>query len=311
MSEQIQIKGLPAIPPLGIGTWQWGDRLVWGYGNGYQAGDTEAAYRAALQGGVRLFDTAEFYGFGLSESLIGRYRQAYEPKPLVVSKLFPYPWRLSRKTLFAALKKSLQRLQMPQLDLYLLHWPWKPVPLEQWALSLAEAYEQGLTRAVGVSNHNLQQLERVAKVLDQHRVPLAVNQVEYHLLERKPERTGLLRAMQAEGIVLMAYSPLAMGWLTGKYSLDNPPPGRYRAQRYVTRKAQIPALLQALNEIAESLGATPAQVALRWCIQKGTLPIPGAKNARQAEGNAGALRICLSDTQMARLDALSEGAGPG
>lgn len=200
---------------------------------------------------------------------------------------------------------------MPQLDLYLLHWPWKPVPLEQWALALAEAYEQGLTRAVGVSNHNLQQLERVARVLAQHRVPLAVNQVEYHLLERKPERTGLLRAMQAEGIVLMAYSPLAMGWLTGKYNLENPPPGRYRAQRYVTRKAQIPTLLQALSEIAESLGATPAQVALRWCIQKGTLPIPGAKNARQAEGNAAALRICLSDTQMARLDALSEGEGWG
>lgn len=106
MSEQIQIKGLPAIPPLGIGTWQWGDRLVWGYGNGYQAGDTEAAYRAALQGGVRLFDTAEFYGFGLSESLIGRYRQAYEPKPLVVSKLFPYPGGFPARRCLPRLKKA-------------------------------------------------------------------------------------------------------------------------------------------------------------------------------------------------------------
>jgi len=305
VSDLIQIKGLPAIPPLGLGTWQWGDKLVWGYGNGYRESDTEAAYRAALQGGVRLFDTAEFYGFGLSERLIGRYLQVYQPRPLVVSKMFPYPWRLSRKTLLSALKNSLKRLGMSQLDLYLLHWPWKPVPLEQWALALAEAYEQGLTRAVGVSNHNLEQLERVARVLAKHNVPLAANQVEYHLLERKPEQTGLLRAMQAEGIVLMAYSPLAMGWLTGKYSLENPPPGRYRAQRYLTRKAQIPGLLQALGEIAQSMGATPAQVALRWCIQKGTLPIPGAKNASQAEGNAAALRTRLSDAQMARLDALS------
>lgn len=305
MSDLIQIRGLPAIPPLGLGTWQWGDRLVWGYGRGYQEGDTQAAYLAALQAGVRLFDTAEVYGFGLSETLIGRYYHAHKPKPLVVSKLFPYPWRLSRKALFGALQKSLRRLQLPQIDLYLLHWPWKPVPLEQWALSLAEAYERGLAKAVGVSNHNLPQLERVARVLAQHGVPLAVNQMEYHLLERKPERTGLLRAMQAEGIVLMAYSPLAMGWLTGKYSLENPPPGRYRAQRYVTRKAQIPGLLQALSEIASSVGATPAQVALRWCIQKGTLPIPGAKNARQAESNAAALRIALSEQQMAWLDALS------
>ncbi len=305
MSDYIQIKGLPAIPPLGIGTWQWGDRLVWGYGKGYQQDDTQAAYQAALQGGVRLFDTAEFYGFGLSERLLGQYQHLHDAKPLIVSKLFPYPWRFSRKTLLGALKKSLERLQMKQLDLYLLHWPWKPVSLEDWALSLAEAYEQGLTRAVGVSNHSLPQLERVAQVLAQHKVPLAANQVEYHLLERKPEQSGLLQAMQAEGIVLMAYSPLAMGWLTGKYSLENPPPGRYRAQRYVTHKAQIPGLLQTLCEMAQNLGATPAQIALRWCIQKGTLPIPGAKNARQAESNALALRIRLSDQEMDRLDALS------
>ncbi len=304
MSDSIQIQGLPPIPPLGIGTWQWGDRLVWGYGQGYRQEDLQAAYQAALEAGVRLFDTAEFYGFGLSEQLIGRYYHAHSPKPLVVSKMFPYPWRFSRKVLIGALKKSLQRLQMKQLDLYLLHWPWKPVPIEQWALSLAEAYEQGLTKAVGVSNHDLGQLERVAKVLAKHRVPLAVNQVEYHLLERKPERTGLLRAMQAEGIVLMSYSPLAMGWLTGKYSLENPPPGRYRAQRYVTQKAQIPQLLKTLSEIAQNHKATPAQVALRWCIQKGTLPIPGAKNARQAEGNAGALGIRLSEEEMARLDSI-------
>ncbi len=304
MSDSIEIKGLTPIPPLGIGTWQWGDRLVWGYGNGYQQGDTLAVYQAALQNGVRLFDTAEFYGFGLSEKLIGQYYRGHEPKPLVVSKMFPYPWRFSRKVLLDALKKSLMRLQMSRLDLYLLHWPWKPLSLEQWAESLAEAYEQGLTKAVGVSNHTLPQLERVAKVLTRHRVPLAVNQVEYHLLERKPEKTGLLQAMKAEGIVLVAYSPLAMGWLTGKYSLENPPPGRYRAQRYVTHKAQIPLLLQTLNEIAQNLNATPAQVALRWCIQRGTLPIPGAKNARQAEGNAGALRIHLSDEEMARLGSI-------
>jgi len=304
VSDAIQIVGLPAIAPLGIGTWQWGDKLVWGYGIGYQQSDTQAAYQNALQGGVRLFDTAEMYGFGVSEKLIGQYYQAHQPKPLVVSKMFPYPWRFSRKTLLGALKKSLERLQMNQLDLYLLNWPWKPVALEQWAESLAEAYEQGLTRAVGVSNHDLAQLERVAKVLAKHRVPLAVNQVEYHLLERKPDKTGLHEAMQAEGIVLMAYSPLAMGWLTGKYSLENPPPGRYRAQRYVTRKAQIPLLLQTLGEIAQNLHATPAQVALRWCIQKGTLPIPGAKNARQAESNAGSLRIRLSDEEMTRLGSM-------
>ncbi len=305
MGEYIQMKGLLPVPPLGIGTWQWGDRLIWGYGKGYQQDDTLAAYRAALQAGVRLFDTAEVYGFGLSEKLLGQYYHAHEPKPMVISKMFPYPWRLSRKSLRVALQKSLERLQMPAVDLYLLHWPWRPVPLEQWAESLAEAYEQGLARAVGVSNHNLSQLERVAQVLAKHRVPLSVNQIEYHLLERGPELSGLLRDMLLEGIVPMAYSPLAMGWLTGKYSLENPPPGRYRARRYLARRSSIPTILQALEVIAQRHHATPAQVALRWCIQKGALPIPGAKNARQAEDSAGALRIRLTDDDMTLLNAVS------
>ncbi|RDI95282.1 aldo/keto reductase [Meiothermus sp. QL-1] len=300
--DELRIAGLPSIPPLGLGTWQWGDRLIWGFGRGYREDDTEAAYRAALEAGVRLFDTAEVYGFGLSERLLGRYYHACSPRPLVVSKMFPYPWRFSRRALLAALRQSLLRLRMERVDLYLLHWPWKPVPLEGWAESLAEAYELGLARAVGVSNCNLAQLERVARVLARHRVPLAVNQVEYHLLERGPERSGLLEAMRAEGIVLMAYSPLAMGWLTGRYSLENPPPGRYRAQRYMRHKDRIPALLEALDQVARKHGATPAQVALRWCIERGTLPIPGAKNAQQARVNAGALRLRLDREDLARLE---------
>lgn len=303
--DTIQIPGLSAIPPLGLGTWQWGDRWVWGFGKDYQENDTRHAYQAALEGGIRLLDTAEVYGMGMAERLIGQYYPETSIKPLIVSKMFPLPWRLSRKFMLHALRSSLKRLDMPHLDLYLLHWPWPPVPLEQWAESLAEAYELGLTRAVGVSNHDLGQMERVMKVLDQHRVPLAANQVEYNLLQRKPETTGLLKTMRAEGVVLMAYSPLGMGWLTGKYSLESPPPGRYRAQHYATHKEQIPGLLGTLNQIAQAHRATPAQVALRWCIQKSTLPIPGAKNARQAEGNAGALKFVLSEAEMAHLDEAS------
>lgn len=305
MNQSIQFKGLPPIPPMGIGTWQWGDTLVWGYGKGYSEKDANEAYGAALRAGIRLFDTAEVYGLGRSEKMLGTFYEANNPKPLVVSKMFPFPWRFSRKTMIQALKKSLERLQLEQLDLYLLHWPWKPLSQEAWAESLAEAYELGLTKAVGISNHNQEQMERIVKTLAKHKVPLAANQLEYHLLQRNPERSGLLRAMQREGIVLMAYSPLAMGWLTGKYSLQNPPPGRYRSARYTTRQTQFPQILQTLNEIAQAHAATPAQVALRWCIQKGTLPIPGAKNARQAEGNAGALSLELSAEELARLDGVS------
>ncbi|HEU4742921.1 MAG TPA: aldo/keto reductase [Meiothermus sp.] len=299
----IQFKGLPPIPPLGIGTWQWGDTWVWGYGKGYQESDIQAAFRVSLEHGVRLVDTAEVYGLSRAERMLGKFLKNVPEKPLVVSKFFPLPWRLSRKFLIRALKSSLKRLQLEQLDLYLQHWPWPPLPVEAWAESLAEAYELGLTRAVGVSNFNPEQLERSLAVLSKHNVPLAANQVEYHLLERTPEKTGLKALMEREGIVLMAYSPLAMGWLTGKYSLEHPPQGGYR-DRYKNRP-QISALLEVLKQIAASKNATPAQIALRWCIERGALPIPGAKNAQQAAANAGALAFTLSAEEVARLDQVS------
>jgi len=300
--ETIQIPGLEPVPPLGLGTWQWGDRLFWSYGKEYTGSDLEAAFKESLAAGVRLFDTAEVYGMGRSERFLGRFVRESGQRPLVVSKCFPFPWRFTRKSLIAALRGSLKRLELPRLDLYLLHWPWPPVPLEQWAEALAEAYELGLTRAVGVSNCDLPQMERVTRTLARHGVKLAANQVEYSLLERKPEREGLLEAMHREGVVLMAYSPLGMGWLTGKYSPHNPPTGPMRGRKYRLSEGKIPGLLEALREVAQAHQATPAQVAIRWCIQKGTLPIPGAKTAAQARSNAGALHLRLSEAEMRRLE---------
>lgn len=303
--ETIQIPGLEPVPPLGLGTWQWGDALFWDYGKGYTDGDLEATFKESLAAGIRLYDTAEVYGMGKSERLLGQFVRECGQRPLIVSKCFPFPWRFSRKSLIAALKGSLKRLGIKQLDLYLLHWPWPPVPLEGWAESLAEAYELGLTRAVGVSNCDLPQMERVARTLARHGVKLAANQVEYSLLERRPEHSGLLEALRREGIVLMAYSPLAMGWLTGKYSPQNPPAGPMRSRKYRTKQSKIPGLIQTLQEIAHAHQATPAQVALRWCIQKGTLPIPGAKTPAQARANAGALKLSLSQAEMHLLEHVS------
>ncbi|RIH88225.1 aldo/keto reductase [Calidithermus roseus] len=303
--ETIQIPGLEPIPPLGLGTWQWGDTLFWDYGKDYKDSDLEAAFKESLAAGIRLYDTAEVYGRGKSERLLGQFVRACGQRPLIVSKCFPFPWRFSRKSLIMALRGSLRRLGVERLDLYLLHWPWPPVPLEGWAESLAEAYELGLARAVGVSNCDLAQTERVSRVLARHNVKLAANQLEYNLLERRPEHSGLLEALRAEGAVLMAYSPLGMGWLTGKYSLQNPPTGVMRGRKYRAKESKIPGLIRVLQEVAQAHEATPAQVALRWCIQKGTLPIPGAKTPAQARANAGALSLRLSEDEMRLLDSAS------
>ncbi len=293
--------------PLGVGTWSWGDRLYWGYGRGYNQEDVRQVFDASLQAGLCLFDTAEVYAQGQSERLLGEFVKTTQQRVLVATKFMPYPWRLSRGSLLRALRGSLKRLGIEQVDLYQVHQPLRPVNPETWMQAMAEAVQAGLTRAVGVSNYDRNWMQRAYDTLAHEGIHLESNQVEYHLLNRKVEKDGLLKQCQELGITLIAYSPLAMGVLTGKYTPDNPPRG-VRAVRYNRRLLEkVVPLLASMKKIgAVHAGKTPAQVALNWCICKGTLPIPGAKNIQQAEQNAGALNWRLTDDEVAELDEASE-----
>jgi aryl-alcohol dehydrogenase-like predicted oxidoreductase len=186
--------------------------------------------------------------------------------------------------------------------------PFPPVSIETWALALAEAVQLRLTRAIGVSNYNEEQMLRVYRTLAEHGIPLASNQVIYNLLNRKVEFDGLLKTCQELGISLIAYSPLAQGVLTGKYTPDQPLPG-IRGQRYgrsLLERTQ--PLIRLMSEIGNLHGGkTPAQVALNWVICKGAVPIPGAKNARQAQENSEALGWRLSEAEITALDETSIG----
>ncbi|MBS3965870.1 MAG: aldo/keto reductase [Truepera sp.] len=294
----VQIGSLPPLAPLGLGTWAWGDKLFWSYGRDYHQSDLEQTYRVSLKAGVALCDTAEVYGLGKSERLLGAFAQQ-QPGAVIASKFFPYPWRASRRQLLLALKGSLRRLGVKQLDLYQLHWPFPPRSLETWADALAEARERGLIREVGISNCNERQMARVQQQLARRGLRLASNQVEYSLLRRPAE--GLLQACRDSGVVLIAYSPLAQGLLSGKYGVDKPLPG-VRGRLHNRKLKQLSYLLQLLREVAERHGKTPAQVSLNWLIAKEALPIPGAKNANQAEQNAGALGWLLSPDEALTLD---------
>jgi aryl-alcohol dehydrogenase-like predicted oxidoreductase len=305
------------ITPLGVGTWQWGDSVFWGYGRSYAEDAIRSAFEASLAAGLNFFDTAEVYGQGRSERFLGRFlslagtRPAAPPPavapPVVATKFMPLPWRLSKGQLVCALRGSLRRLGLSRVDLYQLHWPYPPQPVEFWAEALADVVEAGLARAVGVSNYDVDQMRRAHAVLAKRGVPLASNQVQYSLLERTPERTGLVNACRELGVTLIAWSPLAKGALTGKYTPDNPPPG-FRGRRY---RGELLANLQPLISLVRDTGArrggkSPAQVALNWLICKGAIPIPGAKDARQAQDNAGALGWRLTADDVAALDAASE-----
>jgi aryl-alcohol dehydrogenase-like predicted oxidoreductase len=180
------------------------------------------------------------------------------------------------------------------------------MPVEFWVEELAKAVKSGKTRTAGVSNYSKIQMQRAYTVLSKYNVPLASNQVEYHLLNRTIEKNGLLDRCKELGVRLIAWSPLAKGLLTGKYTLESPPPG-LRSHQPAGRMKALPTLLALMTEIGQGhAGKNPGQVALNWLICKGALPIPGAKNAKQAEQNAGAIGWRLAPEEVKALDDASD-----
>lgn len=291
---------------MGLGTWQWGDRLIWQFGQTHKDDDCRAAFQTSLEAGIRFVDTAEVYGSGRSERLLGQFLKETEQPVLVATKFFPMPWRLTKQTLPGALKHSLERIGVESVDLYQVHWPSPLLKMEVMADGLAACVESGMTRTVGVSNFGPSQMLAAYSALARRNIPLASNQVKYSLLDRHVEKDGLLARCQELGIRLIAYSPLEMGLLSGKYTPENPPTGA-RARRYAGLVKKIAPLLKVMTEIGQDHGGkSNAQVALNWCICKGALPIPGAKNAEQAAQNAAALGWKLTEEEVAKLDEVSD-----
>ena len=291
---------------MGLGAWQFGDRVFWSFGQTHSEADIHAAFQTSLEEGVRFIDTAEVYGMGKSERYLGGMLKAAEQPALIATKFFPYPWRVHRWFMKNAIKNSLERMGLERVDLYQIHWPSPLVPVETLMDWMAGLVKEGLVRTVGVSNFNPSQTVRAYTSLARKGIPLAANQVEFNLLNRTNEKNGLLARCQELGIRVIAYSPIAKGFLTGKYSAEKLPPGP-RAVTAAATLQRIQPLLKLMTKIGQDHGGkSNAQVALNWCICKGTMPIPGAKNAEQARQNAGALGWKLTPEQVAALDAASD-----
>jgi Predicted oxidoreductases (related to aryl-alcohol dehydrogenases) len=292
---------------IGLGTWAWGDRLVWNYGQGYTDQDIETVFQLAIENGVRFFDTAEVYGQGKSEMFLGKLTKTTDVPVTIATKFMPYPWRLGGEALHKALSHSLERLQRSKVQLYQVHWPIPLIPLHTWMDQMLEAQQAGLIEAIGVSNYDLAQTLEAQKILNQGGSRLASNQLEYHLLERRIEKNGLLKQCNELGIKIIAYSPLAMGILSGKYTPENPPKGVRASQYNRDFLAKIEPLIHSMKKIGMNHdGKTASQVALNWVICKGAIPIPGAKNANQLEQNVGATGWRLTEEEIYLLDELSD-----
>jgi len=288
----------------------WGSpsgRSRWGpaklaYGGTPGPEEERRAFEASLSAGVDLFDTAAMYSGGASERRVGELAGG---KGVVIATKFPPGWRSKAEVLPEALDQSLVRLRRNTIDLYQHHFPSRRISIPALMGFMADAVEAGKVRAVGVSNYSAQQLRTAHAALAERGIPLAANQVEYSLLHRAPEVNGVLDACGELGITLIAYQPLAQGVLTGKYRPGDRPTGIRRFGRYYRRDGLKNAqpVVALLHEIGQRYSRTPAQVALRWLIQKeNILPIPGAKSGRQAASNAEALSFTLVAGEIEALD---------
>jgi aryl-alcohol dehydrogenase-like predicted oxidoreductase len=296
------------VAPLGIGAWAWGSTRLWGYGKDYDRGDVGAAFRASMAAGVTLVDTAEMYGSGASERIVGEIlrEDGIQGRPVIATKFAPLPYRLSATSLLSAVDKSLERLGLETIDLYQIHFPNPLLRINGLMDALAETVRAGKVRHVGVSNYSADQMKRAHERLASHGVSLASNQVEYSLLHRAPETNGVLETSRDLGVTLIAYSPIAQGLLTGKYGSGAKPPGimRRAGRAFGERNLKkIEPVVNLLREIGAAHDREPAQVALNWLItQRDAFPIPGAKNERQARQNAGALGWEMTGEEAERLE---------
>lgn len=301
----------PQVPALGIGTWAWGDTLFWNYGKEYGAEQVREAFFAALDAGVNFFDTAEIYGFGESERLIGQFMKEADRPVQIATKYFPLPWRFNTQAVADTLTASLKRLQVDHVALYQVHWPFDFLMSQQTLMNaLADEVEKGRIGAIGVSNYSADKMRQAHKFLGDRGISLAVNQMNYSLLTRQIESNGVFETARELGITILAYSPLAQGLLTGKYTPESSPAltGARKLDPRFSQKGleKISPLIKALQQIGDAHQRTSAQVALNWLIaQGGVIPIPGAKTANQAQQNAGALGWSLSPDEVTQLDEIS------
>jgi aryl-alcohol dehydrogenase-like predicted oxidoreductase len=292
------------LSAIGLGTWQFGS-TEWGYGGDYARGEAGAIVQRALDLGVNLIDTAEVYGLGRSERIVGDAIRRHRDQVFLATKIFPIglPFQVQGRA-----RRSAKRLGVDHIDLYQLHWPSPLFPPGSTMPRMKRLVEAGLVHHVGVSNHPLEGWQAAERAFGG---AILSNQVLFNLVNREPEQ-HLLPWAQREGRVIIAYSPLAQGLLSGKYQKS--PPRNFRRMRRNFRpatRARAQPLVEELGEMGKKPTGTNSQVALAWLIRKpNVVAIPGASSVRQLEENVAAADLEMSDDDDARLTALALTAFP-
>ena len=302
----LEVAGLGQVSRVGLGTWQFGSR-EWGYGKRYADQTAAEIVHRARELGVTLFDTAEAYGFGASERILGEALGADRDRVVVASKFFPvvpFPPVIRRSA-----QASARRLKLHRIPLYQVHQPNPVIPDSVIMPGMRGLLDDDRIGAVGVSNYSLGRWRQADAALGR---PVISNQVQFSLAHAGPLE-DMVPFAERENRMVIAYSPLAQGLLGGKYSADNRPGGvRMLNPQFGGENLQRAApLLDALRQVAAAHDAKPAQVALAWLL---SLPrvavIPGASSVEQLECNVAAAELELDADSRAALTAAARAFAP-
>lgn len=288
--------------------------LCHAYGQPMPEAEAERLLHAALDLGITHFDTAALYGFGVSETLIGRFLAPLRQRFTLASKcgMTGVPNEQGVKvrvidgrpaTLKATCEEALRRLRTDVIDLYYLHRWDKSVPIEDSVGALADLVRDGKIRAIGLSEVSAATLRRAHAV---H--PIAALQTEYSLWTRNPE-IAVLQACRELGVSFVAFSPLGRGFLCGPLDIDAFDAKDIRRTMPRFTPAHYPhnaGLLPAYLAVAQEVGCSPAQLALAWLLHQGPdiLPIPGTTHVEHLRDNIAAADLSLSPEVLERLDAV-------
>ncbi len=291
------------ISPILMGTWQAG-KAMW---TGIDDNETLKAIRAAYEAGINTFDTAEVYGNGHSERILGKALADMRDKVVIATKVFSN--HLKYNQLITACERSLKNLRTDRIDLYQVHWPpgsfgHAAVPMDEIMKALKDLQKQGKIRVAGVSNFNRQQMEAAAQYAE-----IVSLQPPYSLFWRQVENEAA-DYCRKNHISILAYSPMAQGLLTGKFGPDHQfEKGDHRSSNRLFQPPHLQRAQEALNRlkpIADAKGITLGQLALAWVIaQPGTCAIAGARNVEQVEQNAAAAQVRLSSEELRIMDDIS------
>ena len=296
---------------IALGTWAWGAGAFGGdavFGSKTDVENLKPVFDAAMKAGLNLWDTATVYGMGESEKILGTFVAGEKRETVEVSTKFtPQLAEVYENSVEKMANASIERMGCDYIDIYWIH---NPMDVERWTPGLIPLLQSGKVKRVGVSNHNIKEIQRANEILGEVGFKVSAVQNHFSLLYRSSEKGGVLDYCKENGIEFWAYMVLEQGALSGKYNKENPLPEESdRGKKYNPVLPQLEALTNEMTAIGVKYGASCSQIGIAWAIAKGTLPIIGATKERHVVEAAEAAKIELTAEEITRLEQLADATG--